>query len=135
MATIGKVTVAGVLGSQEATIALANVNFDFSVVKLDAPAEFKALGSCLSERRKTEAEDGRLHRVARRLGALFGDGLPKTPSLFRAYGRRVSEIAEDPRVNPTGTNSHGAFQGFVGADGTSVWAAATSGDGAIAVHL
>jgi hypothetical protein len=121
--------------AQSNTLALANLNFDFSLVKLAAPPEFESLGACLSKKRKSEAEDGRLHRVARKLGALFADDLPNTPHLFQAYGQRVSEIAGNPKVNPKGNQSDGAFQGFVGADGTSIWAAATSGKGALAVHL
>src|SRR5205823_4893003 len=52
-----------------------------------------------------------------------------------AYGQRVSEISASPKVNPKGTSRDGAFAGYVGVDGTSIWSAATSGTSAIAVHL
>ena len=38
-------------------------------------------------------------------------------------------------MNPKGTRDHGPFQEYIGLDGSTVWAAATSGDEAIAVHL
>ena len=40
-----------------------------------------------------------------------------------------------PDINPQGSRSHGIFKEQAGADGTSIWAAATSGASAIAVHL
>lgn len=116
-------------------MALADFNFDFSIVKVAAPAEYTELGLCLSSRRRKEAEDGRLHAVARKLGALFARDLPEVPNLIKAYGRRASEISANPKVNPQGSQSHGPFADHVGADGTSIWAAATSGKEALAVHL
>ncbi|KAI9697199.1 MAG: hypothetical protein M1836_004763 [Candelina mexicana] len=110
-------------GSQETTLALANLNFDFSLVKLEAPVKFQALGASLSSKRKRNAEDGSAHVTARKLGALL-------------MAKGVSEIAELPKFNPRGKSQvEGAFAGHVGADGTSIWAAATSGKGAMAVHL
>jgi len=135
MASIGKCTLAAGVAMQETTLTLANINFDFAIVKFPAPAEFQGLGNSLSKRRKNEAEDGRFHRIARKLGALFTDDLPDTPHLFQAYGQRVSEIAENPAFNPTGAQVDGPFKQFVGADGRSIWAAATSGQGALGVHL
>ena len=61
--------------------------------------------------------------------------IPDTPHVFQAYGRRATEIAEIPHLNPKGTSADGPFADHVGADGTTIWAAATSGKGAIAVHL
>src|SRR3546814_8853402 len=61
--------------------------------------------------------------------------LPLVPNLARAYGLRASEISEDPAINPTGTASDGPLASHVGLDGTSIWAAATSGRGALQVHL
>jgi hypothetical protein len=61
--------------------------------------------------------------------------MPLIPNLSRAYGLRVSEIAEDPSFNPVGGIADGPLAGHVGADGTSIWAAATSGRGALHVHL
>ena len=135
MASIGKFVVAGAAATQESTLALANINFDFSLVKMEAPLEFRGLGSALSSKRKRDAEEGSTHITARKLGALFADGLPHTPDLSRAYGLRVSEIAENPKFNPRGSYRDGPFIDSVGADGTSIWAAATSGRGALAVHL
>lgn len=135
MASIGKFTLAAGVATQETTLTLANINFDFAIVKFPAPKEFKGLENSLSKRRKDEAEDGRFHRVARKLAALFTDDLPETPYLFQAYGQRVSEIAENPAFNPIGAQADGPFKPFVGADGRSIWAAATSGQGALGVHL
>ncbi|QKX55532.1 uncharacterized protein TRUGW13939_02626 [Talaromyces rugulosus] len=114
MASIGKCTLAAGVAMQETTLTLANINFDFAIVKFPAPLEFTGLGNSLLKKRKNEAEDGRFHR---------------------AYGQRASEIAEDPNFNPTGAQVDGPFKQFVGADGRSIWAAATSRQGALRVHL
>lgn len=135
MASIGKYILSAASLTQETTLALANLNFDFSIIKLAAPLEYKELGAHLSKKRKREAEDGALHRTARKLGALFVDDLPNIGHLEKAYGLRVSEIASNDKVNPQGSNADGAFEEHVGADGTTIWAAATSGKGAMAVHL
>ncbi|PQE09762.1 hypothetical protein CJF32_00011256 [Rutstroemia sp. NJR-2017a WRK4] len=134
--SIGRIT--GALGTvhNENTASLATLNFDFTLVKLEAPAEYTGLGQAISKSRKTNAEEGSLHKTARRLGALFKDLLPVTEDLFKAYGTRVSEIASKSAINPAGT-SHGAgiFASYYGADSTSIWAAVTSGSAAIAAHL
>ncbi|KAL8718340.1 MAG: hypothetical protein Q9225_004519 [Loekoesia sp. 1 TL-2023] len=132
---LGNVNVSLLQNKQEAALALAHINFDFSLVKYEAPIEFQGLGASLSKQRKKEAEDGSTHLVARKLGALFESDLPVVKSLTQAYGRRVTEIAEMPSVNPKGTKSDGAFADLVGADGTTIWAAATSGHGVMAIHL
>lgn len=119
----------------ENTLTLANLNFDFSLFKVEAPTEYQALGASLSNKRRTEAEEGTQHITARKLGALFDQLLPSTPNLTKAYGRRVSEISANEVVNPKGTKSDGFFTSHVGADGTTIWAAATSGQAAISVHL
>lgn len=64
--------------SNENTVSLANLKFDFSLVKLEAPQEFDRLALTISPKRKSEAEEGALHRTARRLGALFEGSLPTT---------------------------------------------------------
>ena len=102
---------------------------------MDAPAEYQGLGQSLSEKRKSDAEGGSSHITARKLGALFEDAIPEAQHVFQAYGRRVTEIAQSPHHNPKGTSAHGPFVEHGGADGTTIWAAATSGTGAIAVHL
>jgi len=135
MASFGRLTAALMSASQENTLALANVNFDFALIKCEAPLEYKGLGKCLSKKRKKAAEDGPSHITARKLGALFESDIPDVPYLIQAYGRRVTQIAEQPNVNPRGSNSDGAFSDHVGADWTTIWATATSGKGVITVHL
>ncbi|KAI4702208.1 hypothetical protein J4E81_002570 [Alternaria sp. BMP 2799] len=115
--------------------ALANIKFDFSLVKMEAPIEFSGIASGLSTRRRVEAEEGPSHKTARRLGALFEDVVPSTPKLISAYGRRMSEIMNASGVNDVGAGQHGPFEPYVGADGTTLWAAATSGIPALGVYL
>ncbi len=122
-------------GTQELNLALAHLKFDFSLIKMEAPLEYKGLGQALSEKRKSDAEEGSSHITARKLGALFEDAIPEAQHVFQAYGRRVTEIAQSPHYNPKGSSTDGPFAEHVGADGTTIWAAATSGRGAIAVHL
>lgn len=131
---IGKFTASTAAFSNENSLALANLNLDFSIVKLEAPREFDRLALTISQRRKSEAEGGALHRTARRLGALFERSLPTTQSLFRAYGNRVTEISAEPVVNPRPSENN-IFASHMGLDAASIWAAATSGAGAIAVHM
>jgi hypothetical protein len=133
---IGRITAAMAAVHNENSAALASLNFDFTLVKLEAPVEYTALGATISRKRKVDAEEGALHRTARQLGALFEDILPLTDDLFRAYGKRVSEISSIPAINPTQTSDRGGiFANHIGADTTSIWAAVTSGSSAIAVHL
>ncbi len=135
MASFGKLTNTFLQASQETTVALANLNFDFALIKYDAPEEYRGLGEALSMRRKDVAENGAVHVTARKLGALFGSAIPQVPSLIHAYGLRASEVAKQPTVNPKGTARQGIFADHVGADGTSIWAAATSGTDAVTMHL
>ena len=135
MASVSKAVGALLNVSQETTLALANLSCDFSIIKVEAPKEYAALAGTLSKKRIAEAEDGDIHTTARRLGSLLGQGLPHVPRLISAYGKRVTEIAALEPVNPRGKNSDGPFKDHVGADGTTIWAAATSGTEAIAVHL
>jgi hypothetical protein len=135
MSAISKLNASWLSVAQENTLALANAHFDFSLIKFESPPEFRGLGAALTSNRRTVAEDGHLHVVARKLGALFEHVLPKTSILIKKYGTRVSEIAAKPNVNPVGTLNDGAFRDHIGADGTSIWAAATSGNSAIGVHL
>ena len=131
----GKITFGLVSAKNENTLALANVNLDFSIVKFSAPPEFHGLGLSLSPKRRKEAEDGLTHTVARKLALLFCQDLPEIPNLVKAYGARASNIAENPLINPKGTALDGVFQDHVGVDGTSLWASATSGNGVVALHL
>ncbi|KAK6387382.1 hypothetical protein LTS17_000650 [Exophiala oligosperma] len=132
---IGKFTSALVSGSSENNISLANLNFEFSLVKLEAPAEFQPVGYSLSIGRRQTAELGAQHQLARVLGALFCQIVPHTPKLVQAFGKRVSEIITTPGANPKGTSADGPFKESVGADATSIWASATSGPSALAVLL
>ena len=138
MFSVGKWTNSFFNGSNETTFALANLNFDFALMKFEAPKEFQEVGRHLSKRRKTEAEDGSLHQTARRLGALFEDVVPRTPELIKAYGVRASEIAKDielnPQIVPQTTREYGPFTEYIGADATSLWAAVTSLDRRAASH-
>ena len=135
MASIGKAIGALLNVSQETALALAHISCDFSIIKFEAPKEYAGLATTLSKKRIAEAEDGDIHTTARRLGSLLGQGLPDVPSLISAYGKRVTEIAALGSVNPRGSSADGPFRDHVGADGTTIWAAATSGTEAIAVHL
>ncbi|KAM3065054.1 hypothetical protein ACMFMG_006182 [Clarireedia jacksonii] len=134
MSSIGKLTASLLSAANENTLTLANLNFDFALVKFDAPPEFNALGAALTNTRRKDAESGSTHKTARRLGALFEQLVPSTPKLVKSYGLRVSEIVETPGVNPSGTTKDGPFRDFLGADGISIWAAATSGGFNLGVH-
>ena len=56
-----------VSATNENYAALANVKFDFSLIKMEAPIEFNGIASALSYRRRVEAEEGPSHKTARRL--------------------------------------------------------------------
>ncbi|KAI1410288.1 hypothetical protein F5Y13DRAFT_202429 [Hypoxylon sp. FL1857] len=136
MASLGKITNSLISGVNENTIALANLNFDFSIIKVEAPKEYTALGKALGGARRENAEYGSTHRTARKLGALFEALIPPIPGIVAAYGKRSSQIIQTPGLNPSGNvEHHGAFAEFVGADATSIWAAATSGGTTIGIHL
>ncbi|KAK4116767.1 hypothetical protein N656DRAFT_765665 [Canariomyces notabilis] len=136
MASLGRLTNSIVSAINENNISLANLNFDFSLVTVQVPPEYTGLGSALTVRRRENAENGAAHRTARRLGALFESVIPNTPRLLAVYGQRASEIVASPGVNPPpNAKQHGPFADYVGAEATSIWAAATSGSSSIAVHL
>lgn len=133
---IDKVSAAFLTAKNENIFALANLNFDFSLVKLNAPPEYASVGTALTRRRQEDAESGPAHQTARKLGALFEATIPHTPLLIAAYGKRATQIVETPGANPPGSaQRHGPFAAYVGIDATSIWAAATSGSGSIAIHL
>lgn len=135
MSALSKMKAGLFSAANENTLALANLKFDFALLKVEAPTEFSGLGRALSKRRRTEAEDGLHHKTARRLAALFEQLVPSTPELIKAYGLRASEIIQMSNINPAGSSKHGPFQAFVGADGTAMWAAATSSVPALGVYL
>ena len=66
---VGKVSGSVAALYNENSLALANLNLDFTLVKLEVPREFDSLALSLSKKRKADAEDGALHRTARKLGA------------------------------------------------------------------
>jgi hypothetical protein len=133
MATFGRLMASGVTGINENTLALVNFNVDCSLLKITPPQEFLDVGNSLSICRKQEAEEGRIHQTARRLGIIFEPLLPSTPQLIRQYGTRASQIAQC--VTPKTPKAGGLFSKQVGVDGASIWAAATSSSGALQVHL
>ena len=135
MASLGKAIASGVTNIAEITPTLINLNFNFALHQVEAPVEFEGVGQALSHLRRAEAEAGRTHMTARILGALFISIAPKTPKLFSLYGLRASEISRSPTANPSRNQQYGFFSNRVGADATTIWAGATSGPGAIAVHL
>ena len=104
---------------------------------MQAPEEYLALGSCLSDERRNLAEGGSHHVTARKLGALFRSKLPPVPNLIRSYGKRVSEIAESVTGTPDleSPTAKSVLSNKLGIDGTSIWAAATSGTEALCVQL
>ncbi|KAJ2900521.1 hypothetical protein MKZ38_002426 [Zalerion maritima] len=136
MSLLSGVSAAVTSFNTEGRAALVQFNVDFSLLRCDAPNEFRPIGTAMSLWRRTTAESGTFHRTACRLGLLFHDLLPDNILLRRAYGERAAEIASDIRANPQGSRAHGPFQDYVGADCSSIWAAATSKvSAAIAVHL
>ncbi|KAL8993597.1 MAG: hypothetical protein Q9169_006222, partial [Polycauliona sp. 2 TL-2023] len=133
--TIGRVMAAAVAAVNENQVSLINMNFDFTLMKFEAPKEFRGLGSMLSSKRKTSAESGTFHRTARKLGALFDGSLPDIQVLMKTYGIRVSEIAQSEKVKTSNTRASDLFAHQIGVDSTSIWAAVTSGEAAVSVHL
>lgn len=133
--SISQLTAALGSASLEVLAALVNAKFDFSIVKIEAPVEFQGVGQAISATRRNVAENGLTHITAMKLGALFEQIIPETPALVRAYGTRASDIMKSPVANPTKAGKFGFLQEHIGADATSLWAAATSSSEAIAVHL
>ncbi|KAL6163735.1 hypothetical protein ACJQWK_10262 [Exserohilum turcicum] len=131
---IGRLQAALAAATNEVTVAAANINFDFTLIKCEAPKEFQGLGNVLAKKRKENAEYGSIHVLARQLGALFDGVCHPTPALLEAYGNRASAIAKASQKTSEpyiGT----PFGEYTGADGTSIWAAATSSKCALHVHL
>ncbi|KAL8723732.1 MAG: hypothetical protein Q9225_000027 [Loekoesia sp. 1 TL-2023] len=135
MASLGKTIASGVTNIAEVAPSLVHLNFNFALHQVESPVEFQGVGKALSSIRRTNAEEGQSHVTARILGALFVSLTPKTPKLFSVYGLRASEISQSPKINPSQNKQYGFFSSRVGADATTIWAGATSGPGAIAVHL
>ncbi|KAL6363056.1 hypothetical protein LRP88_02457 [Fusarium phalaenopsidis] len=132
---VNKLVASAASVQNEFSLAAANLNLDFTLIRLEAPKEFRGIDNSLSDMRRENAERGSLHRTARKLGALFDGVPPPAEHLLSAYGKRVSEICERKHIDPKERARHGIFSQFVGPDSTSLWAAATSGTNAIAIHL
>ncbi|KAJ8121735.1 hypothetical protein ONZ43_g1889 [Nemania bipapillata] len=135
MASISKLNAAIVSVPNELTVAAASFNLDFSLMKVEAPKEFHGVRDALSNYRRDEAEEGQPHITARKLGALFEAILPPIPNLIQAYGKRASAISSQSGAKAQKSSHIGMFSTQAGIDGTSIWAAATSGQGALAIHL
>ncbi|KAI1140856.1 hypothetical protein F5Y05DRAFT_410705 [Hypoxylon sp. FL0543] len=139
MASIGHFNAAAASLRTEATNALVNINVELNLFtkRVEPPQEYVGVGQHLAPTRRHEAQEGARHTIARKLGLLFKDNrmLPSTPELIKAYGLRASEISRSSAANPRGNVSHGAFAGMIGADATTLWAAATSGRPALQCHL
>ena len=101
MSSIGRIAPSIVSGTVENTLALANLNFDFTLVKVEVPQEYLGLRNVLSKRRVENAEEGPMHRTARKLGALFEQIVPPIKTLIKAYGVRVSEISRSCKIDQT----------------------------------
>jgi hypothetical protein len=99
MASISQISGSLAAAQNQTTLALANFNIDFSLIKVSAAEEYQVLGTALSQRRRENAEEGPLHRTARKLGALFEQVIPDISGLSEAYGKRVSEIVEHSNAN------------------------------------
>ncbi len=87
-------------GEQKTSLSAATLNFYFTLVKVAPAMEYESFGQRLSVGRKKEAEDGSLHVVARKLGALLAGDIPPVSNLLSAYGTRASEISANPKANP-----------------------------------
>ncbi|PMD33354.1 hypothetical protein L207DRAFT_498840 [Hyaloscypha variabilis F] len=135
MSSIPQLSGSLISATNQNTVGLANFNIDLSIVKITPPEEYARLGISLSQRRRENAEEGPLHRTARKLGLLFEQILPSIPDLIKAYGIRASEIAGVKDTAPKIDTLYGLFSDHAGVDGTSIYAAATSGSSAIALHL
>ncbi|EAU39308.1 predicted protein [Aspergillus terreus NIH2624] len=131
--SFGRLQAALAAATSDITLAAASLNFDFTLVKIEAPKEYHSLGSALSKTSKEQAEFGSAHITARRLGALFEEICPSTPKLIKAYGTRVSEIAEATKTSVPAAG--GFFSEHTGVNGTSIWAAATSSTSALQLQL
>ncbi|KAF5606616.1 uncharacterized protein FSUBG_5802 [Fusarium subglutinans] len=135
MPSFGRLQAALASATNELTLAAANINFDFTLVRCEVPKEFEPLGNALSQTRKENAEGGTAHITARRLGVLFEGILGPTPALVKSYGTRVSEIAQAVQKENPPEIEESIFAAHAGADGTSIWAAATSSPTALHVQL
>lgn len=136
---IGRLQAALANVTNEVTVAAANLNFDFTLVKYEVPREYEPIGKMMSSSRKQKAENGPAHVTARRLAALFDGVCPPSPALVKAYGTRASEIAQQATDKQPKEHYSSIFAQYAGVDATSMWASATSSNaadgGAVNIHL
>ncbi|KAK4206319.1 hypothetical protein QBC37DRAFT_133716 [Rhypophila decipiens] len=132
---IGRIQNAFMSATNEVVVTAANINFDFSMVKYEAPPEYRGISEALTSTRRQQAEAGEIHITARRLGALFEGTCPPTPKLIATYGTRATEIARTAAHSKSLDASNWIFSAYTGIDATSLWAAATSKKAALPVHL
>lgn len=135
MASLGSISTSALAAYNENTLAAANFNINFALIRLDAPVEFHGVAQSLTPARRKNAEEGVSHQTARKLGALFENVFEIKKGVLKAYGQRASEISALERLNLKGKSSGGMFQEHMGADATAIWAAATSGLTAIAINM
>ena len=98
----------------ELTVAAANFNIDFSMMKVEAPKESHGVWDALSSYRRDEAEEGQSHVTARKLGALFEAIVPPIPNLIQAYGKRASAISSRSAAEAQKNSNIGTFAAQVG---------------------
>jgi len=60
MASVNQLALALASSTQELTLALANLRFDFTLFKFEAPAEFAALGAALTPARRESSRKWRM---------------------------------------------------------------------------
>lgn len=120
MSTISRLQAALASATNEVVITAANINFDFSLVKCEAPKEYQPLGNMLAAIKKSNAETGTTHVTARRLGALFEGACPSTPALLKAYGTRVSEISNAAKSAGLKEPEGSIFSAYAGVDGSTL---------------
>ncbi|KAJ2989364.1 hypothetical protein NUW58_g3504 [Xylaria curta] len=135
--SVGRFQAGFAQATQELTVAAINGNFDFALIKVEAPLEYRAIANALSPARVRDAESGPLHTTASRLGALFEHVFPPTPNLIKAYGVRASEISSQvAETEAAGSaNRNWIRTDYGGIDASSIWAAATSSKAALPMHL
>jgi hypothetical protein len=121
-----KISPAAISIPAELAVAAAAFNFAFTLLMVEAPTEYQGPGDALSTNRRAEVVTGQSQIPARRLGALFDSKLVRVPHFINAYGKRVSEICATMAKNAQNFPEGAIFGAQMFADGTNIWAGATS---------
>ena len=116
---LGRLQASLAAATNEVTIAAANINFDSSLFKCEAPKEL-TLGHNLSQKRREDAEMSPIQVAARKLGALLKDLCPRTPQLAKLYGIRDIEISVASMTNAVLEFVESLLGGYVGLQRTSI---------------